>query len=432
MIPRYTRAAMARIWEDANRFEIWRRIEVLAAEGWNRLGVIPDADMDQIRDKAACDIARVDEIERTVKHDVIAFLTSVSEHVGPSARWIHLGLTSSDVLDTALAVQMKQAGALILEGIDALLDALREQAYRHKDTLMIGRTHGVHAEPTTFGLKMAGHWDEIRRARERFELAVEGAAVGKISGAVGTYLHLDPTIEVRVCDGLGLRPAPYSSQIVGRDVHAAYMTTLALLASSLERLALEIRLLARTEVTEAQEAFSAGQKGSSAMPHKKNPITAEQICGLARLVRGNAHAAMENIPLWHERDISHSSVERVILPDTTILVDYVLAKTTAMVRNLAVFPENMKRNLESTGGSIHSESVLLALVKSGLAREAAYAIVQRNAHGALERGVALRDALAADPEVTCRVPPAVLDGLFDPRKALGKVDIIFERIFGAA
>ncbi len=432
MIPRYTRAGMARIWDDANRFDIWRRIEVLAAEGWHRLGGIPDADMDAIREKAAFDIARIDEVERTVKHDVIAFLTSVSEHVGPASRWIHLGLTSSDVLDTALAVQMKQAGEMILEGIDGLLDALREQAFRHKTTLMIGRTHGVHAEPTTFGLKMAGHWDEIRRARDRFALAVEEAAVGKISGAVGTYLHLDPSIEVHVCDGLGLRPAPYSSQIIGRDVHAAYLTALALLASSMERLALEVRLLARTEVTEAQEAFSAGQKGSSAMPHKKNPITAEQICGLARLVRGNAHAAMENIPLWHERDISHSSVERIILPDTTILVDYLLAKTAAMIRNLAIFPGNMKRNLESTGGSIHSESVLLALVKSGLPREAAYAIVQRNALGALERGVPLRDALAADPEVTGRVPAAALDALFDPRKALDKVALIFDRIFGQA
>jgi adenylosuccinate lyase len=430
MIPRYTREKMARVWTDTRRFETWLQIELLALEAWNTLGVVPDEALAAIRSKAAFDVERIDEIERTVKHDVIAFLSSVAEHVGEPARYIHLGLTSSDILDTSLAVLLKEAGGILLGDIDELLDALREQAFRHKTTLTIGRTHGVHAEPTTFGLKMAGHWDEIRRGRERFAGAVREISVGKISGAVGNFFHLDPRVEEHVCRGLGLAPAPVSSQIIQRDAHAAYLTALALLASSLERLALEIRLLARTEVTEAQEAFSKGQKGSSAMPHKKNPVTAEQICGLARLVRGNAHASMENIALWHERDISHSSVERIILPDTTILMDYLLAKAAGMVRALVVFPENMRRNLDLTGGSVFSESVLLKLILSGLSREAAYALVQRTAHGALEKGTHLREALLADTEIVGRLGEETIRDIFRPEKAAAHVDHIFERVFG--
>jgi adenylosuccinate lyase len=422
---------MAAIWTDRHRFETWLRIEILACEAWNRLGVVPGEALEQIRSRAAFDVPRIDEIEQTVKHDVIAFLTSVSEHVGESSRWIHLGLTSSDVLDTCLAVQMKEAAALILAGADDLLAALKEQALRHKTTLVAGRTHGVHAEPTTFGLKLAGHWDEIRRGRERFRRAAEEAAVGKISGAVGNYLHLDPAVEEHVCRNLGLAPAAVSTQVVPRDVHASYLSALSLLASSLERLALEVRLLARTEVTEAQESFSKGQKGSSAMPHKKNPITAEQICGLARLLRGNAHAAAENIALWHERDISHSSVERVIFPDSTILMDYLLARTASMVRNLAVFPQNMLRNLELTRGGIFSESVLLALVEKGLTREEGYALVQRNAHRAIEGEREFLEVLREDPEVTARLDPAELAAVFDPARAARHADLVFARVFGS-
>lgn len=430
MIPRYTRDEMAAVWKDSRRFETWLRIEVLACEAWNSLGVIPDEALARIKAKAAFDIDRIDEIEKTVKHDVIAFLTAVAENVGEPSRFIHLGLTSSDVLDTALAVLMREAGLIILEGIDELLAALKEKALAHARTLIIGRTHGVHAEPTTFGLKMAGHYDEIRRGRERFGRAVEEISVGKISGAVGNYLHLDPSVEEHVCAGLYLKPAAISTQIIQRDAHAYYMTTLALLASSMERLALEIRHLARTEVGEAQESFTAGQKGSSAMPHKKNPIAAEQICGLARLIRGHAMAAMENMPLWHERDISHSSVERVIIPDTTILIDYLLARTTGLVKNLAVFPDNMSRNLNMTGGSIFSESVLIKLILSGLTREDAYALVQKNAHRAMEEGVSFHEALMADQKIVKRLSPDEISGCFRPEAAAGKVDEIFRRVFG--
>ncbi len=422
---------MAAVWTDKHRLDTWLKVEILACEAWNKLGVIPAVAMKAITEKAAFTVKRVDEIERTVKHDVIAFLTNVSENVGEASRWIHLGLTSSDVLDTALAVQMKESGEIVIEDIDDLLAVLKEQALAHRKTLCIGRTHGVHAEPTSFGLKVAGHYEEIRRGRERFRQAMEEAAVGKISGAVGNYFHLDVKVEEHVCKGLGLKPAAHSTQVIQRDVHAAYLTALALLASSLERLALEIRLLARTEVTEVQESFTKGQKGSSAMPHKKNPVTAEQICGLARLVRGNAHASLENIPLWHERDISHSSVERVIMPDTLIIMDYLLAKAAGLVRNLAVFPENMKRNLEMTGGSIFSESVLLKLVKSGLTREEAYALVQKAAHGAPALGVSFEDALLADPEITGRLGKDEIKECFNPEKALAQVDFIFKRVFGA-
>ncbi len=430
MIPRYARDRMTRVWTDQNRFDTWLQIEILACEAWNSLGVVPDGALARIRKKAAFDTERIDAIEKTVKHDVIAFLTNVAEYVGEPARWIHFGLTSSDVLDTALAVQMKEAAGLILEDADILLAALKQQAMAHKKTLIVGRTHGVHAEPTSFGLVLAGHYDEMRRGRERFAAAARDAAVGKVSGAVGNYLHLDPRVEEHVCRGLGLAPAAHSTQVIQRDVHAAYMAALALMASSLERLALEVRLLARTEVTEVQESFTKGQKGSSAMPHKKNPVTAEQICGLARLVRGNAHAAMENVPLWHERDISHSSVERVILPDTTILMDYLLDKAAGLVRNLAVFPENMARNLELTGGSVYSESVLLELIRGGLPREEAYALVQKAAHGAIARGKPLKEAVMADPDIGRRLGAQELEACFDPGRALARVDFIFERVFG--
>ncbi len=429
MIPRYTRDKMGLIWSEAHKFDTWLKIEVLVCESWHRLGAIPAEAMEEIREKAGYDIARIDELEKTVRHDVISFLTSVAEKVGESSRYIHLGLTSSDILDTCLAVQMKEAGGIILEGLEELLSALKEKALAHARTLAIGRTHGVHAEPTTFGLKMAGFYDEIRRGRDRFARAVEEAAVGKISGAVGNYHHLDPKIEEEVCSALGLTRAAISTQIIQRDAHAYYLNTLALLATSLERLAMEIRHLCRTEVGEVQEAFAPGQKGSSAMPHKKNPIVSEQICGLARVIRANAGAAMENMPLWHERDISHSSAERVILPDTTILMDYLLARAACLVRDLVIFPGAMARNLELTGGGIFSESVLLKLVGTGMSREEAYALVQRVAHEAMDKAVDLRGALLSDEVVSGKLGREELEDCFDEEKVFQKVDEIYMRVF---
>ncbi len=425
MIPRYTRPQMAAIWADENKFAIWLKIEILACEKMCELGLIPPADLETIRQRAAFDVRRIEEIEARVNHDVIAFLENVAEYVGPAARHIHRGLTSSDLLDTTLAVQMTQAADLLIAGARKVREAAAARAREHKYTPMIGRTHGVHAEPITFGLKMALMYDEFGRAVERLERARECVRVGKLSGAVGTHAHLDPSVERYVCEKLGLRPDPLSTQIVQRDRHAEYVAHLALVACSIERWAQEFRHLHRTEVHEVEEFFGREQKGSSAMPHKKNPIIAERLSGMARLIRGYAVAAMENVPLWHERDISHSSAERVLLPDATIALDYMLAKLADFVANLRVFPQAMERNLNSLRGIIHSQQVLLKLTDAGVAREEAYRWVQRNALRAMEEGREFRDLLAADPDVMAKLTPAELDSVFDLRRHLADADRAF-------
>jgi adenylosuccinate lyase len=428
MITRYTRPGMGRIWEDENRFRIWLEIEVLACEAQAELGVTPAEAVATIRQKARFDVARIDAIENEVKHDVIAFLTNVGEYVGPVSRYIHVGMTSSDVLDTSLAVQMKQSGELLLQGLAGLRDVLARRAREFKTTILVGRTHGIHAEPTTFGLKLALWFDEARRNIARLEAATQRIATGQISGAVGTYEHLSPRVEEYVCGCLGLTPAPVSTQILQRDRHAEFLSVLALIGSSLEKIATEIRHLQRTEVLEAEEYFSPGQKGSSAMPHKRNPITCERIAGLSRVLRGNALAAMENVALWHERDITHSSVERVIVPDSCILLDYMLSLTTDVIDRLLVYPENMRKNLERTRGLIFSQSVLLALTKAGMKREDAYRTVQTSAMEVWQSGKEFRALLAADPAVTAVLSAAQLDGLFDLQKSIRNVDYIFERV----
>lgn len=432
MIQRYTRPQMARIWTTANRFEKWLDVEIAACEAWAELGAIPAGAVKAIRAaRFPIDEAferRVQEIEETTRHDVVAFTTAVAERMGEPARYIHYGLTSSDVVDTALSALVKEAVTEVLTGVDSLLTALRRQAVRHKDTLMMGRTHGVHAEPTTLGLKIALWYAEVQRNRERLVRALDTIAVGKISGAVGTYANVDPFIEEYVCGRLGLKPAPISTQTLQRDRHAELLTTLAILGASLEKIALQVRLMQKTELREVEEPFGSGQKGSSAMPHKRNPVTCEQICGLARVLRGNAMAALEDVALWHERDISHSSVERVILPDSTILADYLLAKTTWVIENMHVYPEHMRRNLERTGGLVFSQRVLLALVEKGLSREEAYGIVQENAMRGWEGEVSFRELLARDPRVGARLDPASLAACFDPAHHLRHVDTIFRRL----
>lgn len=413
MIPRYTRPEMSRIWTDENKFAIWLRIEVLACEAQHKMGEIPAADLKRIQKRAKFEVSRIDEIEREVNHDVIAFLTNVAEHVGPSSRFIHKGLTSSDIIDTALAVQMVQAADLLIADLKAVRKAIAIQARKHKFTPMIGRSHGIHAEPITFGLKMALMYDEFGRALQRLETARETVRVGQLSGAVGTHAHLDPKVEAYVCKKLGLKVAPISTQILQRDLHAEYLTTLALVATSIERWAMEFRHLQRTEVREVEEYFGEGQKGSSAMPHKRNPIIGERLCGLARLIRGYALTGMENVPLWHERDISHSSAERVALPDATIALDYMLSKLEFLVCTLRVFPENMRRNLEMTHGLIHSQQVLLLLTEKGITREKAYRLVQRNAMKAWETGEHLQQLLSQDADVVKFVTAADLKKVFD-------------------
>ncbi|UCF88334.1 MAG: adenylosuccinate lyase [bacterium] len=430
MIPRYTRPEMAAIWEPENRFRIWLKVEIAACEAWNRLGRIPDEALEVIRERADFDIDRIDEIEEEVKHDVIAFLTSVAEKVGPESRFIHIGMTSSDVLDTSFGVQLVQAGELIIKGLEKARIAVRSKGLEHRDTVMMGRSHGMHAEPTTFGLKMAIWYEELGRALDRMRQAVEAVAVGKISGAVGTYSNIPPELEAHVCKSLGLVPAKAATQILQRDRHAQYMTALALTASSIEKFAVEIRHLMRTEVREVQEAFTKGQKGSSAMPHKKNPILSENLTGLARLIRGYCLSAMENIPLWHERDISHSSVERVIFPDATIVMDFMLHRFTSLVEGLVVDARMMRRNMELSGGTTFSQTLLLALVDKGITREEAYAIVQRNAHQALDSGRPFSDLVREDPAVAKALDPAALDSVFDPAAMLKRTEIIFERVFG--
>jgi adenylosuccinate lyase len=432
MIPRYSRPNMAAIWEPANRFSLWLEIEILACEAWAELGVVPKDAVAEIRAKSTFDMAalvpRIDEIERRTKHDVVAFTEAIAERIGPASRYIHLGLTSSDILDTCLACQMRQAADILLEDVTALESVLAEVAVKYKHTAMMGRTHGIHAEPTTFGLKLAMWLMEVRRAKERLTRARDVASYGKLSGAVGTFANVPPQVEEYVCATLGLKPEPISTQIIQRDRHAEYLAALGIVGSSLDKFATEIRHLQRTEVREAEEPFSEGQKGSSAMPHKRNPVSCEQISGLARLLRSNVQAGMENVALWHERDISHSSVERVILPDGTILLDYLLVKFRDIVQGMRVYPEQMQRNLNATHGVIFSQQVLLALSKAGATREAAYAMVQRNAMRAWEMGEAFRALLLADADVRKFLSVAEIESCFDLEYHLRHVDAIFRRV----
>lgn len=428
MVPRYTRPEMGAIWEDEHKYRTWLRVEVLACEAMHRLGQVPAADLKRIQQRADFRVERIAEIEAVVDHDVIAFLTNVAEYVGPSSRFIHKGLTSSDVLDTALAVQMVEAIDLLIADVKRVRRVAAAKARRYKTTPMIGRTHGIHAEPITFGLKMALMYDEFGRALERLERARETVRVGQLSGAVGTHAHLDPAVEAYVCRKLKLRPAALSTQVLQRDRHAEYVTALALVASSVDRWAQEFRHLQRTEVRETEEFFGKGQKGSSAMPHKRNPIIGERLCGMARLVRGYALTAMENVPLWHERDISHSSAERVILPDATIALDYMLVKLERLVKTLRVYPKNMQANLDLTHGLIHSQQVLLMLTEQGVSREDAYRWVQRNAMQAWEQGRDFRTLLAADEEVMARIGPDALDRVFDIKTHFRHVDRAFKRL----
>ena len=435
MIPRYTRPEMGRIWSDENKYRQWLEVELAASEALAESGEVPTEAAEALRRHADFDVARIEAVEAEVKHDVIAFTTSVAEKMAEAgaadhSRWLHFGLTSNDVVDTAQALQLKAASALIQPALEKLCDVLGKRAHEFRDTVTVGRTHGVHAEPTTFGLKLANWYAEVSRHQTRFRDAAEQLRVGKISGAVGTFAHISPQAEERICEKLGLEAAPISSQVIQRDRHAHYLCVLGLIAATLEKIALEIRHLQRTEVREAQEYFSKSQKGSSAMPHKKNPITCEQICGLARVVRSNASTAFENIALWHERDISHSSVERVILPDSTILVDYLLAKTTDLVAKLLVYPERMRHNLESGGGLVFSGQLLLELASKGVLREQAYRWVQRNAMRAWEEDGNFREMVEQDSDIRGVLSDDDISRAFDLKRQLQHVDYIFERVFG--
>ncbi len=432
MIDRYSRPHLKAIWEPSRKYETWLQVELLACEALAKKGLIPASAVRQIRGKARVNPARIEALERVTKHDVIAFIESISEQVGPAARYLHLGLTSSDILDTSLAVLMVEAADAILEDLDRLLAVLRDRAWEHRDTLMIGRSHGIHGEPITFGVKLAIWYDETKRHRERFRAARDGIACGKVSGAMGTFAHLSPDIEAYVCKKLGLKPAPASNQVVQRDRHAAYLTALGLLASSIEKFATEIRHLQRTEVLEAEEPFTPGQKGSSAMPHKRNPIVSENLCGLARLVRANCLASMENIALWHERDISHSSVERVIIPDSTILVDFMLARFTDLMADLVVYPDRMRRNIELTGGIIYSQRLMLELVRQGAPRVQAYEVVQRLAMAAWQGRAPFRDLVEKDSFVTRHLSPAAIVTCFNPKAYTRHIPEIFKRVFGSS
>ncbi len=435
MIPRYTRPEMAKIWEPETRFRIWFEIEAHAATAMADIGMIPKEAAKTIWDrgsKATFDVARIDEIERTTKHDVIAFLTHLAEHVGPDARFVHQGMTSSDVLDTCFNVQLVRAADLLITDLDRLLAALKTRAFEHKSTVTIGRSHGIHAEPTTFGVKLAQAYAEFARARERMQLARKEVATCAISGAVGTFANIDPRIEDYVAKKMGLVPEPISTQIIPRDRHAMYFATLGVIASSIERLAIEIRHLQRTEVLEAEEFFSEGQKGSSAMPHKRNPVLTENVTGLARMVRAYALPAMENVALWHERDISHSSAERMIGPDATVTLDFALNRIAGVIEKLVVYPENMKKNLDRLGGLIHSQRVLLALTQKGASREQSYTLVQRNAMPVWRGQGDFLALLKADKDVAAFLSPAELESLFDLGYHTRHVDTIFRRVFGEA
>jgi adenylosuccinate lyase len=435
MIPRYTRPEMAKIWEPDTRFRIWFEIEAHAATAMADIGMIPKEAAKVIWDrgsKATFDAARIDEIERTTKHDVIAFLTHLAEHVGPEARFVHQGMTSSDVLDTCFNVQLVRAADLLITDLDRLLAALKTRAFEHKSTVTIGRSHGIHAEPTTFGIKLAQAYAEFGRAKDRIQLARKEVATCAISGAVGTFANIDPRIEDYVAKKMGLVPEPISTQIIPRDRHAMYFATLGVIASSIERLAIEIRHLQRTEVLEAEEFFSEGQKGSSAMPHKRNPVLTENVTGLARMVRAYALPAMENVALWHERDISHSSAERMIGPDATVTLDFALNRLAGVVEKLVVYPENMKKNLDRLGGLIHSQRILLALTQKGASREQSYTLVQRNAMPVWRGEGDFLTLLKADKDVAAFLSPAELENLFDLAYHTRHVDTIFRRVFGTA
>ncbi|HUR19401.1 MAG TPA: adenylosuccinate lyase [Vicinamibacterales bacterium] len=432
MIPRYTHPEMGGIWSEQRRYDAWLEVELAATDALAEAGVVPPDDARALRQHASFDIARIEEIEQVTQHDVIAFTTAVAERVGAPARWLHFGLTSSDVLDTALALQMRQACDLLLTRVDGLADAIRTRALEHQRTPMIGRTHGVHAELMTFGVKLALWYAEVQRGRERLVRAREAVSVGKLSGAVGVFAHLDPSIEATVCARLGLTPDPVSSQVVSRDRHAELLSALAILAASLEKFALEIRGLQKTEIGEVEEPFAKGQKGSSAMPHKRNPIGCEQVTGLARLVRANAMAALENVALWHERDISHSSVERVILPDSFIAMDHMLRRFTRIVAGMVVYPARMLENLGRSRGVVFSGSVLLELARRGISREDAYAWVQRNAMRSFSEGLDFQTLLLADKDITNVLSVDVVKEAFDLEAQLRNVGTIFDRVFGPA
>jgi len=428
MIERYTRPQMGRIWELENKYRCWLDVELAACRAMHRLDMIPEADLEVILEKADFDVERIAEIEEQTHHDVIAFLSSVSEHVGPAARWVHYGMTSSDVLDTALALQLRQAGEILVSGLVQLAEVLRLRAREHRGTLCVGRSHGIHAEPTVFGLKFALWFDEIQRDIARLEQAIKIVSVGQVSGAVGNYAHISPEVEMLTCEHLQLHPVNIATQVIQRDRHAEFCSTLAIIGSTLEKIALEVRHLQRTEVQEASEGFAPGQKGSSAMPHKKNPIISERICGLARILRSNALAAFENNALWHERDISQSSVERVILPDSTILLDYMLGKTIQLIDRLDVYPQNMLRNLELTNGLVFSQPLLLMLAERGVPRDDAYRLVQRNAMTCWETKKSFRELVSADADIMARITPHDLDSVFSYDRYLRAVDFLYQRV----
>jgi len=430
MIPRYTRPEMGRIWTLENKYMKWLEVEIAACEAWASIGEIPKSALQTIRKKARFDVDRIDEIEKTVKHDVIAFLTSVAENVGHESRFIHKGLTSSDIVDTAQSLLMREASDIIIKDIKDLLGVMKKQAFRYKDTPCMGRSHGVHAEPMTFGLKFALWYEDMRRNLERMEAARERISIGKLSGAVGTFSSIPPVIEEKVCKRLGLTPEPVATQVIQRDRHAEYLTTLALIGASVERIAVEIRHLQRTEVLEAEEPFEAGQKGSSAMPHKRNPVGSENLSGLARVLRANALSSLENIALWHERDISHSSVERITIPDSSLLADYMLDRLTTILDGLQVYPERMKQNIAASYGLYNSQRVMLALTEKGLSRESAYAIVQRNAMKSWKEKKEFKKLLLSDKEVRRYLTHKMMDELFSLSHYFKNVDYIFGRVFG--
>lgn len=430
MIPRYSRPEMVNIWTDQTKYQIWFEIEAHACDALAELGVIPKSAAKTIWEKGGFEPARIDEIERTTKHDVIAFLTNVAEYVGEEARFLHQGMTSSDVLDTCLSVQLTRATDILLKDMDALLAAIKKRAFETKDFVTVGRSHGIHAEPLTFGLKLAGYYAEFTRCKERLIAARKEIATCAISGAVGTFANIDPFVENYVAEKLGLAVEPVSTQVIPRDRHAMFFATLGVIASSMERLAVEVRHLQRTEVLEAEEFFSAGQKGSSAMPHKRNPVLSENVTGLARLVRGYVTPALENVALWHERDISHSSVERMIAPDATVTLDFALNRLTGLIDKLVIYPERMKQNMDKLGGLVFSQRVLLALTQAGVSREDSYRFVQRNAMKVWEQGKDFYTELCADSEVTSRISPDKLKALFDPSYHTKHVDTIFKRVFG--
>ncbi len=428
MIKRYTRLELEKIWSEDNKYKVWLLVEIAAAEAMCELGKVPRESLSIIKERAKFDIKRIEEIDKEVHHDVIAFLTCLTESIGPEGRYLHLGMTSSDLIDTSFAILLKEAGEKIQEGLDRFLSTLRKRALEHKNTICIGRTHGVHAEPTTFGLKLLGFWEELNRAKKRFQFAIDEISVGMFSGAVGTYSNIDPKVEELATKKLGLKPAPVSTQVISRDRHAHYLNELALIASEIEKIAVEIRHLQRTEVLEVEEPFYSNQKGSSAMPHKRNPWRSENLCGLARLVRSYSLAALENIPLWHERDISHSSVERVILPDATILVDFMLDRINMIISDLNIYPENMKENMFKFGGVVFSQTVLLKLVDKGLEREVAYKLVQKNAHAAWNKKDGdFKKNLFSDKEVLKYLSDKDLEECFDPKKSLKNIEAVFKK-----